>query len=279
MTIPAPALADIKLIASDLDGTLLKGWSPDISDRAFPLIEALADRGIPFFAASGRQYTSLRRLFGALADRIGYVCENGALAIYRDEVLLKHFIPRERDAEIFNTIAAHPRCEVFASGERTCYYLEGHDGFRDHLVNITKCDVTPIAGPEDIEEPIIKVAFKVPAEENAQIHAEFAHAFGPGYRVVTSGTIWIDVTQDGVDKGTALTAVGERLGIDPTDMLAFGDELNDREMLELVGHPYLMDTGNPDLRSLNDRIRQCASVEDELERLLETASDAGTTAE
>lgn len=279
MTIPAPALSDIKLIVSDLDGTLLKGWSPDISERAFPLIEALTDRGIPFFAASGRQYTSLRRLFGSLADRIGYVCENGALVIYRDEVLLKRFFPRERAIAIFNAIAAHPDCEVFASGERTCYYLEGHDDFRDHLVNITKCDVTPIAGLEDIEEPIIKVALKVPEEKNAQIRAEFDGAFGAGYRVVTSGTAWIDVVQVGVDKGVALTELGERLGIDLADMLAFGDELNDREMLDVVGHPCLMETGNHELRSLNDRIRLCSSVEDELERLLGTASAAGAPAE
>ena len=273
MTIPAPTLSDIKLIASDLDGTLLRGGRHVVGDRALPLIEALADRGVLFFAASGRPHMSLRRVFGPLADRIGYVCENGAMVIYRDEVLLKHSIPRPRAIEIFNAIAAHPSCEVFASGERTCYYLQGHDEFRDHLVNVTKCDVTPIAGPEDIEEPIIKIAFMVPAEENARICAHFAHAFGEGYRVVTSGTIWIDVTQDGVDKGTALAEVGERLGIAPTGMMAFGDELNDAEMLDFVGHPYLMETGNPVLRSLNDRIRLCEGVEEELELLLGTAAE------
>lgn len=268
MTIPAPALADIKLIATDLDGTLLKGWRPTIDERAFPLITALADHGIAFFAASGRQYRSLQRLFGPVADRIGYVCENGALVIYQDEVLFKRSLPRIKAIEIFNAIAAHPDCEVFASGERTCYCLEGHHEFRDHLVNVTKCDVTFISGPEAIEEPIIKIAFKVPAEQNAQIRAEFYGAFGAGYRVVTSGTIWIDVIQDGSDKGMALAAVGEHLGIDSADMMAFGDELNDREMLDFVGHPCLMETGNPVLRQLNDRIRLCGSVEDELERLL-----------
>ena len=265
-----PSLRDIKLIASDLDGTLLRNWRPTVDDRAFPLIAALTEHGVPFFAASGRQYVSLRRLFGPLADQIGYVCENGALVIYQDDVLFKRSVPRAKAIEIFNAIAAHPDCEVFASGERICYCLEGHDEFRDHLVNVTKCDVTFIPGPEAIEEPIIKIAFKVPAEKNASICAEFADAFGAGYRVVTSGTIWIDVVQDGSDKGVALAEVGERLGIDPADMMAFGDELNDREMLDFVGHPCLMETGNPALRRLNDRIRLCGSVEDELERLLAT---------
>ena len=271
MTAPAPLFNDIRLIASDMDGTLLRGWAPVVGERAIRLIGGIADRGIPFFAASGRQYESLRRLFGPLADRIGYVCENGALVILRGKVLLKHSIPRDRAIDIFNTIAAHPDCEVFASGERTCYYLEGHDDFRDHMVNVVRCDATPVSGPEDIGEPIIKIAFKVPEERNAQIVDEFSHAFGEGYHVVTSGAAWIDVVHDGSDKGTALAAVGERLGIDPADMMAFGDESNDVEMLNTVGHPYLMVDGNPAMRNLNDRIRLCRSVEDELGRLLSTA--------
>lgn len=271
MTIPTPALADIKLIATDLDGTLLKGWRPTIDERAFPLITALADHGIAFFAASGRQYRSLQRLFGPVADRIGYVCENGALAIYHDEVLLEREVPREKVFEIFRTIQACPYCEPFLAARETSYILEGYDDFYDHLVNITHAHVTVVKRLEDIAEPIIKLSFKVPADKNAEAAAHFNDAFGAGYHVVTSGTIWIDVIQDGTDKGTALTAVGERLGIDPADMVAFGDAANDREMLELVGHPYLMDTGSPELRNLNERIRLCSSVEDELERLLATA--------
>lgn len=268
MTIPAPALSDIRLIATDLDGTLLKGWRKDVDPDAFPLIEELSRHGIVFFAASGRQYPSLRRLFEPVRDEIGYVCENGAMAIYRDEVVFKRAIPREKAPEIFHTIEAHPDCEVFASGQETAYIVKGNQDFRDHLTNVTKCDVTEIDRVEDIEEPIIKIAFRVPAEKNAAISEHFQGAFGEGYRVVTSGTVWIDVIQDGVDKGTALETVGEQLGITFDQMMAFGDELNDAEMIAAAGHPYVMDTGNPELQMLNDRVHICSRVEDELASLL-----------
>lgn len=56
----------IKLIASDLDGTLLQNGAQTVSEQAIQLIEKLLDNGIHFTAASGRQYNNLRRLFAPL---------------------------------------------------------------------------------------------------------------------------------------------------------------------------------------------------------------------
>ena len=73
-------MPDIKLIASDLDGTLLLDGAQDLSEDTCGLIrEVCAKRGIIFFAASGRQYYSLKRLFAPIRDEIGYICENGCV--------------------------------------------------------------------------------------------------------------------------------------------------------------------------------------------------------
>ena len=77
----------IKLVASDLDGTLLQNGSKVLEPEIFPLIRKLKEKGILFVAASGRQYASLRHLFHEVADDIGYICENGALVMYQDQVL------------------------------------------------------------------------------------------------------------------------------------------------------------------------------------------------
>ena len=58
----------IKLIASDIDGTLLPYGQKELNPRLFPLIERLWARGVLFCPASGRQYHSLRRLFAPSAD-------------------------------------------------------------------------------------------------------------------------------------------------------------------------------------------------------------------
>ena len=85
----------MKLIASDLDGTLLLNGNTQVSDELFRLIDAYQKQGVLFCAASGRQYNSLRGLFAPVADDILYLCENGAVVFYKGKVLGKTCIPRE----------------------------------------------------------------------------------------------------------------------------------------------------------------------------------------
>ena len=64
----------IRLIACDIDGTLLPPGEKRLDPIYFDQIDRLAKQGIRFAAASGRQYTNLRRLFAPVADRIDYIC-------------------------------------------------------------------------------------------------------------------------------------------------------------------------------------------------------------
>ncbi|MBO6016388.1 MAG: HAD hydrolase family protein, partial [Lachnospiraceae bacterium] len=68
----------IKLIATDVDGTLVKDSSRDVYDELLDAASKLAGEGRRFVVASGRQYGSLRRMFQPVADRIGFIAENGA---------------------------------------------------------------------------------------------------------------------------------------------------------------------------------------------------------
>ena len=84
----------IKLIATDLDGTLLDG-ERKLPAEIFPLIERLYSAGILFAPASGRQYASLQELFRPVEDKVVFVCENGALVKYRGETLFSRPFPPE----------------------------------------------------------------------------------------------------------------------------------------------------------------------------------------
>lgn len=69
----------IRLIASDIDGTLLPYDETVMPQRLFPLIRRLRERNILFCPASGRQYHSMRTLFAPVADEMCFLCENGAV--------------------------------------------------------------------------------------------------------------------------------------------------------------------------------------------------------
>ena len=69
----------IRLVASDIDGTLLQGGSTEIDPAVFEQIRRLSDMGVLFCPASGRQYSSLQKLFAPVAGQLNCICENGAV--------------------------------------------------------------------------------------------------------------------------------------------------------------------------------------------------------
>lgn len=263
-------LEGIKLVASDLDGTLLQNGARTPSPEAFELIHALHDRGIVFMPASGRPYMSLRHLFAPIADELAYLCENGGTVMQDDHAVVKRSMPRDLAEEVWRAIDARPDTFVFASGERCAYVLRGH-GNEESAACVSAGNHAPfklVDAPGDVEEDIIKLACQSSHEDQPRVRAELEALYGDRVDLVTSGWTWTDFIMPGADKGPALVEYGRILGIDPNEMLAFGDNENDRGMLNAVGHPYLMESCNPVMRGLNDRVRYVGSVEEGLRRLL-----------
>lgn len=147
-----------KLIASDIDGTMLVNWAPRFSPQMLGLVERIVDAGIVFVPASGRQYTNLRRLFSPVADRIPYVCENGSLAILGDELVYRATMDDGLAREVIEDMLADPGCEPVVSGMRTVYVRAGAPELVDHLVNVTGYNVTELDDVTRIPEPFMKVS-------------------------------------------------------------------------------------------------------------------------
>ena len=158
--------------------------------------------------------------------------------------------------------------DVTLSCEGHLYTMSGNDAFVDHLRYEVHCDVAVVDRPEDIDEDVIKIAFQTPEVDQPAALEYFERLFSDRVDVMTSGTEWTDFIGFGSGKGSALADYGRALGISPDEMMAFGDNENDRDMLNVVGHPYLMESCNPSMRGINDRVRYVRTVEEELRRLL-----------
>ena len=110
----------------------------------------------------------------------------------------------------------------------------------------TQCAVVPDLAPIVKEQEIIKVAF-CDAEFGAaeeRIYPPLSRLEGP-VRVVLSSHYWVDVMRPGVNKGVAVQRLQKLLGVAPEECAAFGDYLNDVEMLEAVGHGFAMANAHP----------------------------------
>ena len=120
----------IKLIVSDIDGTLLPYGSAALDEKLFELILRLRERGVIFCPASGRQYHSLRALFAPVCDELTYLCENGAI-VYgpgpedKAAVLGKTVMDRETALDLVRDILALPGGRPLISGANTSYILPG----------------------------------------------------------------------------------------------------------------------------------------------------------
>ena len=265
----------IKLILSDIDGTLIPYGERGLPQELFPLIRALREKGILFCPASGRQYHSLRSLFAPVADEIAYLCENGAVVIGagREEeapLLSKTPMqPREKVLALCEAIYALDGCEVLISGERVCYLRAKDPGFAEWFRGATGNRIREVKRFSDVEEEIIKVS-ACAANGLDKPEAALGPRFASVFHMAEAGPDWLDFTC--ADKGVGLRGLCAALGISPAETVAFGDNWNDVAMLEEAGISYIMSTSSPELSGRFSR--KCDSVTDELEKILNLSDQA-----
>jgi len=241
----------IRLIASDMDGTLLDSACRLPKDLP-EVLAALQERGVIFCVASGRQYASLHREFEAVADQIVFICENGALIMKDDERL---FLDAIDPAHLPKIIAAGKRMErvhpVICRADVAIIEKSAPDFF----IEATLAAYPNVLVAEDLAEhthydDVCKVAFY--DEGDAQQHElpMLMRDMPKELTTTLSGYHWVDVMKPGVHKGRAMEALMERFSITRDECMAFGDYLNDTQLLESVTHSYAMENAHPQLKEI-----------------------------
>lgn len=260
----------IQLIVSDIDGTLLPYGQEQLDSSIFSLIHRLSQQGIRFCPASGRQFHSLRKLFGPVQDELCYLCENGAI-LYGPgteesaPVLGKTVMAHTPAMGLIQDILALEGCEVLISGANCSYLCQCADSFVTRMRDGTGNHVQVVRSLEEIDEDIIKISAYCPAGAAVPEKA-LGEKWSSKFNMAVAGAEWLDFTL--ANKGIGLLQLCNALNIPPENVMAFGDNWNDLPMLETAGHPYLMASADP--RLAEKLPRQCASVPEVLEHLLET---------
>ena len=243
-----PDLSGVRLIASDLDGTLLLNGAQTLRPETCGLIEQLMARGIVFVAASGRQLANLRRLFAPIADKIGFLCENGGSAYYRNKKIHQELMDQALAAEIIDAGLQMPDLEIAISGQQYSYICPHTPDFYGYMKDTIDFDVAVIPDLKRPPEPILKVSMHA---AGGDWHEDYWQSrFGSRCKVVSSGNNWIDLMPSCVNKAYGLEKLADALGIPMASVLALGDNDNDREMLQAVGFPASMDSAKPEIRAL-----------------------------
>lgn len=247
----------IKLIASDVDGTLIRKGMIHVDPALYDIIRRLNEKGILFVAASGRPYNNLVQVFEPVRDEIAYISESGPIGMYRGKLFYDKPLDRPAVVDMVNDIRNRSGGNVLFSREDSTYLeTEYNSPYHDYMSNTLLYNSKIVPDVLALEGACYKVA-SCNLSGNEADSIFYKEKYGENYTVVTSGDYWVDMIPKGVDKGTCLHALLEKLGIAPDECMAFGDQENDMAMLELASTAYAMDTSMPHVIQAAGRFTEC----------------------
>lgn len=239
----------IKFIASDLDGTILRNGAQSVDASLIKVVDILLDNGILFAPASGRQITSLKRLFEPISKRLVYVAENGALVEYQGEVIAKTPMERQLALDLINDFVKLPNCEALVSGQHTAYIKPKSEAFRHRMTKVVNYHTTEVERFEDIEEDILKVSVcDMSGIVNSQEYLLKTWGSNEKLSAAVSGALFLDFMDAKVSKGDAIEKIQKHFDITPRECMAFGDNYNDISMLDAVEESYVMEKAVEDVK-------------------------------
>ena len=232
-------LDSIKLVATDMDLTLLaddKSMPAGVDER----IDALAKNGVLFCAASGRPALALRESFPAHHQDMALVADNGASVYLRDELVYRDLIDRDLYHEVLALATATEGSVPVLCAFDDAYVLE-RDRCHEDVVSISYRSITYVESFEELDVDSNKISIYFPGWDSKQKNDEvYSPAFASRLYLTCAGNEWLDFMNIGVDKGSGIRHLAQHLGIDLSDIAAFGDTYNDIPMLDIVGHSYVM---------------------------------------
>ena len=227
----------IRLVISDIDGTLVPEGGFDLNPEYMKVIRALAAKGITFVAASGRQMASEDRLFAPVRDHIFYISESGALIFKHGEVIESRVIESKLVVGVLEDLQKMPDVNVMVSYKEG-YYMEGNDdSFYDLIFRTYAGKGGVVDSFFDRVDDCVKISLFVEAHAK-EYEQELQKRWGDKLSINMSGAKWIDVTRKDATKGDAIAWLQEYLGVKPEETMAFGDNFNDITMLQSVGESY-----------------------------------------
>ena len=238
----------IKLIASDMDGTLLNE-NNEINEEFFEIYHKLVEKDIIFAAASGRQYYNLLKRFEKIKDDMMFIAENGTFVVYKGEEIIVNALDKNIARDLIKIGRTIENAYVIVCGKKSAY-IESND---ERLVKETKKYYERYEIIEDltrVEDDILKVTICdfSGSEFNSN---NYYNEYRDKLQVTVSGEIWLDITAKGVNKGVAINKIQEMLDIDQKETMVFGDYLNDLEMMGSAYYSFAMENAHDDLKKVS----------------------------
>ena len=253
---------DIKVIATDMDGTLLDPKGQLDLPRLEKILDKLDQCDIRFVIATGNEVHRMRQLLGHLAERVVLVVANGARIFENNELIqaqtwddamvdkaLAHFKGRECQDQFVVTAMNGgfvKKGTVFTELDKFMT-PEMIEKLYQRMNFVDEFDPNLFGG-------VLKMSMVVGEERLDSVLQEINDLFDGHVRAVSSGYGCIDILQDGIHKAWGLVELLKRWNLKPEQIMAFGDSENDIEMLELAGISYAMENAEEAVKRVATKV-------------------------
>ncbi|MEU6092533.1 HAD family hydrolase [Streptomyces sp. NPDC047085] len=262
------------LIATDLDGTLLRG-DDTVSDRSLAALARATRAGARHLVVTGRPAPRVRPLLDALGRTGLAVCGQGA-QVYdagADRLLWSVRLDRELAEVALGKIEAEVG-QVYAAVDQ-----DGVDGLTliepGYLMPHPTLPAVRVGRRDDLWcEPISKVLLRHHSLSDDELAATARAVVGSLATVTMSGPGTVELQPCGVTKATGLALAAEYLGIEAERALAFGDMPNDIPMFDWAGRGVAMANAHPELKAVADEVTK-SNEDDGIAVVLERLFPAG----
>ncbi|BBD90884.1 Cof-type HAD-IIB family hydrolase [Staphylococcus caprae] len=262
----------IKLIATDMDGTLLNA-AHEITPENQAAIKFAQEHGITVVIATGRAFYEANTPVAETDLKVPYICLNGAevrdetfnimstshlnhslvnkitTTLKKEDIYYQVYTNRgiytedpQRDLEIYIDIAERAGQKADVEKIKNSIQKRIDNGTLKIVDNYDKIEEIP-------GELIMKIlAFDSDLGKIDLVGQELAKS--PNLAVSSSSRGNLEITHSDAQKGIALATIAKQLGIDLENVMALGDNLNDISMLERVGYPVAMDNAAPEVKAV-----------------------------
>lgn len=240
-------MPDIKLIAIDLDDTLLRN-DLTISARAKKAITAAVEKGVAVTFATGRMFASALPFARDLKLDLPLITYQGALVKYADGREVYH---KPLELELAKKVLEflHPygyHVNVYINDE---LYMEETSPEGRRYLQVSKVPVHLVERlPQALTEKPTKILIIAREPQIDGLSKDLYQAFGENVNITKSKPYFLEIGNTEATKGRALAGLAESLSLQATQVMAIGDSWNDLDMIEYAGLGVAMENALPEIK-------------------------------
>ncbi|RCW71950.1 HAD family hydrolase [Saliterribacillus persicus] len=236
-------MTNYKVLFLDIDGTILKR-DHTIEDSTKEAIKAVQEKGIEVFLATGRPLHEVLDI-ADLLDIDSYIGYNGAYAEFRDDIIVNEPFSRDVIQHYLEVAKANNHEMVLYTDQLNLFTSMEHQSVKDFI------DYFKLQQNKEFDKGYIEKILGITVMNVAEGEPEL---YRTPLKEITFSQVNVsglekayDVIQDDVNKGMAVKLILDKLGIKASEAIAFGDGMNDKQMLQFAGESFAMGNANKEL--------------------------------